>query len=114
MRHGRWATGIHKQTQTREDQNWLVELRPDTSSMPTASSWRSIRVYDSLSRARIRTDYTWSGSAWAVAGETRYLCDGRRVIQERNGSNTPAVTGTRGPDLSGSFEGEGGANNYRS
>ena len=113
MRHGGWATGIHKPTPTHEDQNWLVDLRTDTSSTPTASSWRSIRVYDGLSRARIKTDYTWSGSAWAVAGETRYLYDGRRVIQERNSGNTPTVTCTRGLDLSGSFEGEGGANNKR-
>jgi hypothetical protein len=48
-----------------------------------------------------------------VAGETRYLYDGRRVIQERNSANTPTVTCTRGLDLSGSFEGEGGTNNKR-
>src|SRR5947208_7584567 len=31
-----------------------------------------------------------------------------RVIQERNGSNTPLVSYTRGTDLSGSLEGAGG------
>ncbi len=31
-----------------------------------------------------------------------------RVIQERNGSNTPAVSYTRGSDLSGTLEGAGG------
>jgi hypothetical protein len=80
---------------------------------PPATRWRAIRVHDGLSRARIRTDYTWSGSAWAVAGETRYLYDSRRVIQKHDSSNTPKGTCTRGPDLSGSFEGEGGANNKR-
>jgi len=31
-----------------------------------------------------------------------------RVIQERDGSNTPAVSYTRGNDLSGNMEGTGG------
>jgi len=34
--------------------------------------------------------------------------DGRRVIQERNASNVPTVSYTRGTDLSGSLEGAGG------
>jgi RHS repeat-associated protein len=102
------ATGPKTYNYFYDDENRLVEARTDTSSTPTASRWRSIWVYDGLSRARIKTDYTWSGSAWAVAGETRYLYDGRRVIQERNSSNTPTVTYTRGPDLSGSLEGAGG------
>jgi RHS repeat-associated protein len=59
-------------------------------------------------RARIRKEYSWYGSDWALSGETRYLYDGRRVIQERNSGNTPTVSYTRGPDLSGSFEGAGG------
>lgn len=39
---------------------------------------------------------------------TRYLYDGMRAIQERDGNNTPAVRYTRGNDLSGSIEGAGG------
>ena len=34
--------------------------------------------------------------------------DGKRVIQERNGNNTPQVSYTRGTDLGGSLEGAGG------
>jgi len=37
-----------------------------------------------------------------------YLYDGRRVIQERNASNVPQVSYTRGTDLSGTLEGAGG------
>jgi RHS repeat-associated protein len=37
-----------------------------------------------------------------------YIYDGNRVIQERNESNVPQVTYTRGSDLSGSLEGAGG------
>jgi hypothetical protein len=34
--------------------------------------------------------------------------DGKRVVQERDGSNTPTVAYTRGADLSGSLEEAGG------
>src|SRR6266496_6228096 len=40
--------------------------------------------------------------------ETRYIYDGMRVIQERDASNVPRVSYTRGSDLSGTFEGAGG------
>mgnify|MGYP007064294731 CR=1 FL=1 len=43
-----------------------------------------------------------------VADIARYVYDGMRVIQERNTSNTPTVSYTRGNDLSGSLEGAGG------
>src|SRR5439155_22768925 len=65
-------------------------------------------VYDGLSRLRKRTEYTWIGTNWVVKGETRYVYDGMRVIQERNSANTPTVSYTRGSDLSGTFEGAGG------
>lgn len=65
-------------------------------------------TYDGLSRLRIRKDYTWDGVNWNLSGETRYFYDGMRVIQERNSSNVPTVTYTRGNDLSGSLQGAGG------
>ncbi len=67
-------------------------------------------AYDGLGRLRVRQDYSynWGGGNWVSDGETRYVYDGRRVIQERNGSNTPQVSYTRGMDLSGSLEGAGG------
>ena len=45
---------------------------------------------------------------WRVSSETRYRYDGMRVIQERNASNVPQVSYTRGTDLSGAVEGAGG------
>ena len=48
------------------------------------------------------------GGSWVPASETRYIYDGRRVIQERDGNNSPLVSYTRGNDLSGSLEGAGG------
>ncbi len=67
-------------------------------------------VYDGLGRLRKRVEYTWnSTNGWVVSSDTRYVYDGMRVIQERNGANnTPTVSYTRGGDLSGTFEGAGG------
>src|SRR5262249_7592683 len=45
---------------------------------------------------------------WILSSETHYIYDGWRVIQERDGSNNPLVSYTRGNDLSGSPEGAGG------
>jgi RHS repeat-associated protein len=61
-------------------------------------------------RLRVRKDYTWNAGygQWQLTGETRYVYDGMRVIQERNAGNTPTVAYTRGLDLSGSLEGAGG------
>src|SRR6185312_6568492 len=56
--------------------------------------------YDGLGRMRISTN--WDGTT------TEYVYDGMRVIQERDGSNTPQVSYTRGPDLSGTLEDAGG------
>jgi RHS repeat-associated protein len=45
---------------------------------------------------------------WSPAVETRYVYDGMRVVQERDGNNRPLAQYTRGWDLSGSLEGAGG------
>jgi RHS repeat-associated protein len=65
-------------------------------------------VYDGLGRRKQMVQYTWGSGAWNQNSHTRYIHDGRRVIQERNQNNTPTVSYTRGPDLSGSMEGAGG------
>jgi RHS repeat-associated protein len=56
----------------------------------------------------VRVEHTWNGSTWVVSQTVRYLYDGMRVIQERDGNNVPTVSYTRGNDLSGSLEGAGG------
>src|SRR5207247_8768526 len=72
-----------------------------------------VRVYNrALSAAEI-TDVKnggGGGGSWVLAqdGERRYLYDGRRVLQERDGNNNPTVTYTRGLDLSGTLGGAGG------
>ncbi len=67
-------------------------------------------VYDGLGRRRIRQDYSYSTntSTYNLINETRYVYDGMNVIQERNSSNVPVVSYTRGVDLSGTQQGAGG------
>ncbi len=89
-------------TYTYDDENQLSALEV------FAQGRRWEFVYDGLMRLRKQSDLTWNGSSWSVTAETRYLYDGRRVIQERDSSNTPTVSYTRGNDLSGGLEGAGG------
>jgi RHS repeat-associated protein len=73
--------------------------------------FRSVFTYDGLGRLRQREDYTWFYSPYynfLPSATVRYVYDGWRVIQERNESNIPTVSYTRGTDLSGSLEGAGG------
>ena len=77
-------------------------------SPTSGGDFRAEFVYDGRGRLRKRIEYTTSGSTWSVSTETRYLYDGMRVVQERNGSNTPQVSYTRGTDLGGSLEAAGG------
>lgn len=83
-----------------DDENQLIRIT-------ATNSWKSEFSYDGLLRRRIKKEYTWTGSAWSLTNEVRYVCDGMLVLQERDGSNTPKVTYTRGPDQSFTFEGTG-------
>jgi|GEM_PF-683626 len=72
---------------------------------------RSVFTYDGLGRLRQREEYAFAGTPyfyWYLTATVRHVYDGMRVIQERNESNTPQVSYTRGADLSGSLEGAGG------
>jgi len=67
-------------------------------------------VYDGVGRLRVRKGYYESGctSCWQLYQDTAYIYDGMRVIQERDGTNAPQVSYTRGTDLSGTLERAGG------
>ena len=70
--------------------------------------WKSEFVYDSVGRRRVSREYVWQGGAWGAATETRYVYDGRLVLQERDASNLPQVAYTWGPDLGGAPGSAGG------
>jgi RHS repeat-associated protein len=95
----------------RESEDTLVyddENRLTLISGDLFQNFRTAFAYDGLGRLRIRTEYTWSGSAWVADSVVNYIYDGWRVIQERDSGNTPTVSYTHGNDLSGSMEGAGG------
>jgi RHS repeat-associated protein len=70
--------------------------------------WKGEFTYDGKMRLRVRKEYRWTGSSWALTNETRTVQDGMLVVQERNSANVPTITYTRGRDLSGSLQGAGG------
>jgi len=78
------------------------------TNIMVAGQWRSDFIYDGLNRRGIARDYAWQGGTWVLTNETRYICDGYLVIQERNSNNVPLVTYTRGLDLSGTRQRAGG------
>ena len=78
------------------------------ASVQVPGYFYSLFTYDGLGRLRQRLDYSWNGTSWVSSATKRCLYDGRCVIQERDGSNNPTVSYTRGSDLSGTREGAGG------
>jgi len=65
-------------------------------------------LYDAFGRKRILREKTWQTNQWVQTDETRYVCAGLLVLQERGADNQPRVTYTRGPDLSGDLDQAGG------
>jgi len=112
-----------------DDENQLISLSITNSG---TEAYYTEFVYDGLQRLRKRLEWYYPAAAgtnppegllsldeemvtdsaptsgWLFVSETRYIYDGRRVIQERDGNNTPTVSYTRGSDLSGSLGGAGG------
>jgi RHS repeat-associated protein len=80
----------------------------ELASVWVTNVWRTDFLYDGKMRRRERIEYAWSGSTWVSAATVLYVYDGNVVLQERNASNVPLVTYTRGTDLSGSLQGAGG------
>jgi RHS repeat-associated protein len=62
-------------------------------------------TYDGFGRRRINKEFAWQTNAWVETNEVHYVYDGMNVIQERDGSNNPKVSYTRGLDLSGGVGG---------
>ena len=102
--------GAHpKQNYIYDDENRLIQL----DNYIIGFNWRTVWTYDGLGRLRKRLEY---GASTNLLSTTLYVYDGMRVIQERDGSNVPTVSYTRGSDLSaplpggagGGLEGAGG------
>jgi RHS repeat-associated protein len=90
-----------------DDENQLIRQETDTSTTWDPYRFKLEYVYDGKLRLRERKYYTWQYGGWYPISTERYLYDGMLVVQERI-SHTPAVTYTRGVDLSASLDGAGG------
>jgi uncharacterized protein RhaS with RHS repeats len=88
--------------------NFAYDSENELTSVWATNSWRSDFFYDGRKRLRIRREFVWSAAGWTLQNEVRYVYDGNVVVQERDSNNVPAVTYTRGLDLSGSMQGAGG------
>ena len=82
----------------------------ELTSITVTNLLRTEFVYDGFGRRRIRRDFSYqrTNGVYALTNEVRYVYDGMLVLQERNGSNAPVVTYTRGLDVSGTLQGAGG------
>ncbi len=90
-----------------DDENQLIRQETDTSTTWEPYRFKLEYVYDGKPRLRERKYYTWQYGGWYPISTERYLYDGMLLVQERI-SHTPAVTYTRGVDLSESLGGAGG------
>ena len=84
-----------------DDENQLV-------SVWQTNGWRSDFVYDGKMRPANPSGIHLEQALWVQTNEFRYVYDGNLVIQERGSNNLPAVTYTRGNDLSHTLQGAGG------
>ncbi|MCZ7636841.1 MAG: cysteine peptidase family C39 domain-containing protein [Verrucomicrobia bacterium] len=98
-----WANWYY----TYDHENQLTQVATDTSTTLATNRFRVDFIYDGQGRLRVRKDYVWGAGDWSQSNEMRYLYDGMLIVQERNGSNVPTVTYTRGRDLSGGLSGAG-------
>jgi RHS repeat-associated protein len=63
--------------------------------------------YDARGRLRLERHLLWDDE-WQWQDEMRYVYDGMLLVQERDYSNSPRITYTRGLDLAGEFASAGG------
>jgi RHS repeat-associated protein len=71
----------------------------------STNSWKSEFTYDGLGQRRLRTEYAWQNGGWVVTSVAENVYANGLVVQERDGSNLPRVSYTRGPDKGGGIGG---------
>jgi RHS repeat-associated protein len=104
--NGNMTNAYGLRTMSYDDENRLVVVSDEVNHF-----YHTQFAYDGLGRLRERFESSWSTVKtphWVITNTISYVYDGWRVIQERDGSNNPLVSYTRGNDLSGSMEGARG------
>jgi RHS repeat-associated protein len=98
-------TGDGLWTYAWDAENRLTSIQ-STTSVPSAARKRLEFTYDYLGRRIVRKAFNWSGSAYVLASEARFIYDGWNVIAELNASNALQRSYFWGLDLSGDLPGE--------
>src|SRR5439155_1526024 len=95
-------------TLTWDAENRLIALDP-ASSVPDSAK-KSLRfAYDSQSRRISKVVSNWTGSAWTIASNLRFVYDGWNLLADLNASNNAVICSYLwGSDLSGTLQGAGG------
>jgi RHS repeat-associated protein len=101
-------TGDGQWTYSWDGENRLVVME-SLSGAPSESKKKLEFSYDGQSRRIGKKVFTWSGSAYALSVETKFIYDGWNLMAETNSSNTVQRSYLWGNDLSGTPQGAGGA-----
>ena len=72
------------------------DMENQLTNVTVSGQFKEDFLYDGLNRRRITRQYAWSGSAWTMTNETRFIYDGNAMVQERASNNVAQVTYTRG------------------
>jgi len=90
--------------------NYVYDDENELIAVWVANAWSNSFAYDGKMRRRIERQYAYlpSFSSYLLTNEVHFIYDGNVVVEERNASNVPLVTYTRGIDLSGTLDGAGG------
>jgi len=97
---GRWAF-------TWDAENRLTSLI-SLDGVPAGASNAVYYSYDDLGRRTSKVISNWTGSAWSLDEDLRYVYDEWNLIGELDSDGAPVRTYTWGQDLSGSLQGAGG------
>lgn len=87
--------------------NFIYDDENELVSICVSNTWSNSFAYDGKMRRRIERDYTWN-AGWMETNEVHFIYDGNLVVEERDASNSPLVSYTRGNDLSGTQQGADG------
>jgi RHS repeat-associated protein len=78
------------------------------SAAPSASKKKLEFSYDGQSRRVGKKVFAWSGSAYTLNAQTKFIYDGWNLVAETDASNTVQRSYVWGNDLSGTLQGAGG------
>lgn len=100
---GRWTNMLW------DAENRLVSLETATAAVTAGAPRQKLEFgYDANFRRTSKKVYAWSGSAWQLASELRYVYDGWNPLAELDASNGVVRSYVWGLDLSGTMQGAGG------